>query len=138
MGVTVQVRVVNIQTGQPVPDVEISDPRFDRSPDGMPGATSPAFFVPGLEYGVYRFRTSFPTAGQWALTFQATVSGEASPIYANVVFRVVDPPVPSLLGPQRPSGAPLQPDSLPHAVIEPVGAGRVRPPSRDQAQPVTG
>lgn len=107
MGVTVEVRVVNIQTGQPVPDVEISDPRFDRSPDGMPGATSPTFLVPGLDYGAYKFRTSFPTAGQWALTFQAKISGESSPIYASVVFQVVDPrPGPSLPGPQGPSRAP--------------------------------
>lgn len=110
MGVTVVVRAVNIRTGQAVPDVEISDPRLDRSPDGMPAATSPVFWSPGLDYGLYKFTASFPTAGQWALTFQAKISGESSPIYANVVFNVIDrQPRAGLTGPQGASAAPLAP-----------------------------
>ena len=106
VGVTVRVQVVNVRTGQLVSGAEFRDPRIDRSPDGIPGATFPAFFVPGLEYGTYGFRTDFPTAGQWALTFQANISAEPSPIFASVVFKVVDPAgAPSVPGPQGPSGA---------------------------------
>ncbi|MBT9470775.1 MAG: hypothetical protein IV099_06280 [Phenylobacterium sp.] len=113
VGVTVQIQAVNIRTGQPVPDVEFHDPRVDRSPDGIPGATFLAFFVPGLDYGTYKFRTDFPTAGQWALTFQARIAGEPSPIFASVIFKIVDPARrPSLPGSQGPSGARAEPGAV--------------------------
>jgi hypothetical protein len=114
VGVTVQVQAVNVRTGQLVPGIEFRDPRIDRSPDGISGATFPAFFVPGMEYGIYKFRTDFPVAGQWSLTFQARISGEPSPLNASVVFKIVDPArSPSIPGPQGPAGARSEPAMAP-------------------------
>lgn len=90
VGVVVHVRILDAR-GQSVGGVQIDQPRIDSAAGVWPVASHPAFFQPGLEYGVYAFRADFPTDGFWTLNFQAKPWGETTPIPAKVVFKVGSP-----------------------------------------------
>lgn len=89
VGVTLRVRALHLANGQPAAGIEVRDARVDRSPDGQVGGSHPAFFAPGLDYGIYSFRADLPVDGRWALIFTARIPGEPQPVTANVVFTVV-------------------------------------------------
>ena len=96
-GIAVTLKVEIREAGQHrlVPGAEITEARVDRSPDGRPQESHPAFFEPSLDYGVYRFRANMPTDGNWALIFLAKISGETQPVAATVTFAVTDPVSPN-------------------------------------------
>jgi hypothetical protein len=93
--VTLKVEIREAGQNRLIPGAEITDAHVDRSPDGRPNETHPAFFEPSLEYGVYRFRADMPTDGNWALTFVAKIPGETQPVAATVTYTVTDPVGPS-------------------------------------------
>ncbi len=89
VGVPLKVRIWSRTTNAAVAGADIRDAYVDRSPEGQQGGVLPAFFTPGLEYGVYNFRADLPTDGTWALKFTVRLFGEAQPLPASVVFKVV-------------------------------------------------
>lgn len=89
VGVPLRVRALHSPNGQPAAGIEFREARVDRSPDGQVGGSHPAFFTPGLDYGIYSFRADLPVDGRWALTFTARIPGELQPVTASVVFSVV-------------------------------------------------
>jgi hypothetical protein len=91
VGVVLQVRAADL-AGQPKAGISFVDPRIDHAPDGAASASFPAFPLPPREAGLYEFRTSIPVAGLWALRLQARVPGEPQPVFASVMFKMVDPP----------------------------------------------
>ena len=91
IAVTLKVEMRERAQNRLVPGAEMTEAHVDRSPDGRPDESHPAFFEPNPEYGVYRFRAAVPTDGNWALTFTAKILGEAQPIAANVTFTAVEP-----------------------------------------------
>lgn len=101
IAVKIDVEIREVRQNRLIPGVEITDARVDRSPDGRPNDTHPAFFEPSLAYGVYRFRVAAPTDGNWALTFLAKIPGEGQPVAASATFAVTEP--------ANPSGARLTP-----------------------------
>lgn len=91
VGIVLQVRATDL-ANQPKAGISFTDPRIDHAPDGAAAATFAAFPLPPREAGLYEFRASVPVAGLWALRLQARVPGEAQPVYASVIFKIVDPP----------------------------------------------
>jgi hypothetical protein len=91
VGIVLQVRVADL-AGLPKAGVSFIEPRVDHAPDGAASASFPAFPLPARTAGLYEFRTSIPVAGLWALRLQARVPGESQPVYASVIFKIVDPP----------------------------------------------
>lgn len=103
VGVPLRVRALYAATGQPVAGLDVRDAFVDRSPDGQVGGSHPAFFTPGLDYGIYSFRADLPVDGRWALIFTARAPGEPQPVTASVVFTVVGrlPPATAPTSPSR-------------------------------------
>ena len=85
--VTVAVRLINKQTGKPVPDAVMIRTRVDMAPDGMAEMQSPVTPLPGKEPGVYAFKTDLPMAGRYQLSLSAKVQGEAETVSGNVVIK---------------------------------------------------
>jgi hypothetical protein len=85
--VTVAVRLLNKQTGKPVPDAVIIRTRVDMAPDGMAEMQSPVSPLPATEPGVYAFKTDLPMAGRYQLSLSAKVQGEAETVTGNVVIK---------------------------------------------------
>ena len=91
VGIVLQVRATDL-AGQPKAGMTFTDPRIDHAPDGAASASFPAFPLPPREAGLYEFRATVPVTGYWALRLQAKVPGETQPVFASVIFKIVDPP----------------------------------------------
>ena len=85
--VTVAVRLINKQTGKPVPDAVIIRTRVDMAPDGMAEMESQVTPLPAKEPGVYAFKTDLPMAGRYQLSLSAKVQGEAETVSGKVVIK---------------------------------------------------
>lgn len=92
VGVVLQVRIRDA-AGRPQHGATILDARFDKSPDGQPGAYAPVTVLPTSEYGVYAFKTDINTDGRFALTVTAQMPYDLAPATGVVVFTVPQPPV---------------------------------------------
>jgi hypothetical protein len=82
---TLAVRLVNKQTGKPVPDAVIFKTRVDMAPDGMAEMESAVAPLPSKEPGVYAFKTDLPMAGRYQVTLSAKVQGEPETVTGKVV-----------------------------------------------------
>lgn len=91
VGIVLQVRAADL-AGQPKAGIRFIEPHIDHAPDGAASASFPVFPLPPREAGLYEFRASIPVAGLWGLRLQARVPGEPQPVYASVIFKIVDPP----------------------------------------------
>jgi len=83
--VTLALRLVNKQTGKPVPDAVIFKTRVDMAPDGMAEMESAVAPQPSKEPGVYAFKTDLPMAGRYQVTLSAKVQGEPETVTGKVV-----------------------------------------------------
>lgn len=83
--VTLALRLVNKQTGKPVPDAVIFKTRVDMAPDGMAEMESAVAPLPSKEPGVYAFKTDMPMAGRYQVTLSAKVQGEPETVTGKVV-----------------------------------------------------
>ena len=82
---TLAVRLVNKQTGKPVPDAVIFKTRVDMAPDGMAEMESAVAPLPSKEPGVYAFKTDLPMAGRYQVTLSAKVQGEPETVTGKVI-----------------------------------------------------
>jgi hypothetical protein len=71
----VQVRLLHVADGKPVPDAVIFESRADMGPAGMDTMTAPVKALPAKR-GVYSFEVEPGMAGTWALHLAAKVQGE--------------------------------------------------------------
>ena len=71
----VQVRVVHVADGKPVPDAVIFESKADMGPEGMATMGAPVKSLPAKD-GVYSFEVEPGMAGTWALHLAAKVQGE--------------------------------------------------------------
>lgn len=85
----ISVRLVNKQTGKPVPDAVIFERRLDMAPDGMETMTSAIVPLPANEAGVYRFRVKLSMDGGWRVSLAAKVQGETGTVESRLSFRAV-------------------------------------------------
>jgi len=85
--VTLAIRLVNKQTGKPVPDAVIFKTRVDMAPDGMAEMESAVAPQPSKEAGVYAFKTDLPMAGRYQVTLSAKVQGEPETVTGKVVVK---------------------------------------------------
>src|SRR5690349_4471249 len=83
--VTLALRLVNKQTGKPVPDAVIFKTRVDMAPDGMAEMESAVAPLPSKEPGVYAFKTDMPMAGRYQVTMSVKVQGEPETVTGKVV-----------------------------------------------------
>jgi hypothetical protein len=81
----VTVRLVNKNTGKPVPDAVIFASRLDMAPDGMQEMVTRVTSMPGTEPGTYRFKANFSMAGRWQLSLGAKVQGETGTVETKLV-----------------------------------------------------
>ena len=79
----VQVRLVHIADGKPVPDAVIFESKADMGPAGMETMTAPVKAMPP-KGGVYSFEVDPGMAGAWALHLAAKVQGEAETVRGTV------------------------------------------------------
>ncbi|WP_428390411.1 FixH family protein [Lichenicoccus sp.] len=79
----VQVRLVHVPDGKPVPDAVIFESKADMGPSGM--ATMPAPVKPmPAKGGVYSFEVAPGMTGTWALHLSAKVQGEPETVTGTV------------------------------------------------------
>ena len=79
----VQIRLVRIADGKPVPDAVIFEIKADMGPAGMETMAAPVkAMLP--KNGVYSFEVDPGMAGTWALHLAAKVQGEAETVRGTV------------------------------------------------------
>jgi hypothetical protein len=76
----VAVRLINKNTGKPVPDAVIFATRLDMTPEGMQEMATKVTPMPGAEPGIYRFKANVSMAGGWQLSLGAKVQGETQTV----------------------------------------------------------
>ena len=79
----VQVRLVRVADGKPVPDAVIFESKADMGPAGMQEMTAPVRAMPP-KGGIYSFEVDPGMAGIWALHLAAKVQGEAETVRGTV------------------------------------------------------
>lgn len=83
--VTLAVRLVHAPTGKPVPGAVIFRARLDMSPDGMGDMAGPLTPVASSVPEVWRYSTKLTMAGDWAMTVQAKIPGQAETVRATAI-----------------------------------------------------
>jgi hypothetical protein len=81
------VRLINKNTGKPVPDAVIFATRLDMAPDGMAEMATKIAPMPSTEPGVYRFKANVSMQGRWQLSLGAKVQGEAGTVESKLVIK---------------------------------------------------
>ncbi len=79
----VQVRLVRVADGNPVPDAVIFESKADMGPAGMETMTAPVKLL-APKAGVYSFEIDPGMAGTWALHLAAKVQGEPETVRGTV------------------------------------------------------
>jgi YtkA-like len=79
----VQIRLLHITDGKPVPDAVIFESTADMGPQGMPTMPAPVKALPA-KGGIYSFEVDPGMAGTWALHLAAKVQGEAETVRGTV------------------------------------------------------
>jgi hypothetical protein len=85
----IAVRLVHKPSGRAIPDAVIFAKRLDMGPESMQAMTAPLEAVPSTEPGVYRFKTNFTMAGNWALSLAAKVQGETGTVESKLIIKAV-------------------------------------------------
>lgn len=80
---TVQVRLVHVADGKPVPDAVIFESEADMGPAGMPTMPAPVKAMPA-KGSIYSFEVEPGMAGTWALHLAAKVQGEPETVRGTV------------------------------------------------------
>jgi len=75
----VQVRLVHVADGKPVPDAVVFESKADMGPEGMATMGAPVKALP-VKDGVYSFEVDPGMAGTWALHLAAKVQGETETV----------------------------------------------------------
>jgi hypothetical protein len=83
----IDVRLINKNTGKPVPDAVIFATRLDMAPDGMAEMATKIAPMPGTEAGVYRFKANVSMQGRWQLSLGAKVQGETGTVESKLVIK---------------------------------------------------
>jgi hypothetical protein len=86
-GVTIELRLTDLRTGQPVEGALIYATRMDMAPDGMEMMTSPVTVLPADAPGTYLFSTDLTMAGGWRFSVAAKVQGEPDTVKAELELR---------------------------------------------------
>jgi hypothetical protein len=79
----VQVRVVHVADGKPVPDAVIFESKADMGPEGMATMGAPVKALPAKD-GIYSFEVEPGMAGTWALHLAAKVQGEPDTVRGTI------------------------------------------------------
>ena len=79
----VQVRLMRVTDGKPVPDAVIFESKADMGPAGMETMTAPVKAMPP-KGGIYSFEVDPGMAGTWALHLAAKVQGEPETVRGTV------------------------------------------------------
>ena len=87
LGVTIELRLTDLRTGQPVEGAVIYATRMDMAPDGMETMTSPVTALPAETPGNYRFATDITMAGGWRFSVAAKVQGEEETVEAQIELK---------------------------------------------------
>jgi hypothetical protein len=90
--VTLAVRLVHVPTGKPVTEAVIFRTRLDMSPEAMGDMSETLTPVASSEPGVWRYSTKLSMAGDWTVTVQAKVPGEAETVRASAIVTGFEQP----------------------------------------------
>ena len=85
---TVQVRLLRVADGKPVPDAVIFESKADMGPSGMDTMTAPVTALPA-KGGIYSFEVQPGMTGTWALHLAAKVQGEPDTVRATLTIDLV-------------------------------------------------
>ena len=86
-GVTIELRLTDLRTGQPVEGAVIYATRMDMAPDGMEAMTSAVTALPAEGPGTYVLSTDLTMAGGWRFSVAAKVQGEPETVKAELELR---------------------------------------------------
>lgn len=78
-----QIRLVRVSDGKPVPDAVVFETKADMAPMGMPTMTAPIKATAPKD-GAYRFEVEPGMAGTWAITLAAKVQGESETVRGTI------------------------------------------------------
>lgn len=84
----VQVRLVHVADGKPVPDAAVFETKADMGPAGMETMTAPVKTMPA-KGGIYSFEVDPGMAGAWAVRLAAKVQGEAETVRGTITADLV-------------------------------------------------
>jgi len=84
----VQVRLVHVADGKPVPDAAVFETKADMGPAGMETMTAPVKTMPA-KGGIYSFEVDPSMAGAWAVRLAAKVQGEAETVRGTITADLV-------------------------------------------------
>lgn len=85
---TVNIRLVRVADGKPVPNAVIFESKADMGPAGMATMTAPVKAMPA-KGGIYSFEVDPGMAGTWALHLAAKVQGEAETVRGTINAELV-------------------------------------------------
>ena len=84
----IAVKLTHVPDNKPVAGAIIIQTRADMGPDGMKEMTAPVKALPPKEAGVYLFEVEPGMAGDWMLTLEAKVQGEAETVRGSVTVKL--------------------------------------------------
>jgi len=87
--VVIPVRLLDISTGELVPDAIIFANRIDMTPEGRPERDSDLAALPSSEPGIYVFRTNLLEVGNWQLMLVAMLPGITGMVEGRMVLKAV-------------------------------------------------
>lgn len=79
----VQVRLIHVADGKPVPDAVVFESKADMGPEGMAAMAAPVKALKAKD-GIYSFEVAPDMAGTWALHLAAKVHGETETVRGTV------------------------------------------------------
>lgn len=86
--VLIKVRLVHVPDGKAVAGAIITSTKLDMGPDGMATMTAPGKTTPASEAGIYQVEAAELMGGNWAVTLEARVQGEAQPVRGSLTVAV--------------------------------------------------
>jgi hypothetical protein len=84
----IQVRLVHVVDGRPVPNAVIFESTADMAPDGMPTIPAPVKALP-TKNSIYSFEIDPVMIGPWAIHLAAKVQGEPESVRGTVEAELV-------------------------------------------------
>ena len=79
----VQVRLVHVADGKPVPDAVVFESKADMGPEGMAAMAAPVKALKAKD-GIYSFEVAPDMGGTWAIHLAAKVQGETETVRGTV------------------------------------------------------
>jgi len=87
LGAIIGIRVVNISSKKSVTDAVVRVIALDMSPDGMAEMNAKTGPMPSNDAEIHNFSADLSMPGRWALSLEAIIPGESTPIQDKLLLK---------------------------------------------------